>query len=44
MVAVTNTAYDKSGVNQRIHLVAVEEVAYTEQEDLHTDRARQGPV
>ena len=30
MVAGTNTAYTNSGVNQRINLVAVEEVDYTE--------------
>ena len=30
MVAGTNTAYTSSGVNQRINLVAVEEVDYTE--------------
>ena len=34
MVAGTNTAYRDSGVNQRINLVAVAEVAYTEVDSL----------
>ena len=41
MVAETNTAYSNSGVNQRIKLVAVEEVVgYTEQHDLQVDLFR----
>ena len=41
MVAETNTAYSNSGVNQRIKLVAVEEVVgYTENKDLQIDLGR----
>ena len=41
MVAETNAAYDASGVNQRIKLVAVEEVVgYTENNDLQIDLGR----
>ena len=41
MVAETNAAYEASGVNQRIRLVAVEEVVgYTEHRDSHVDLIR----
>ena len=41
MVAETNTAYSNSGVNQRIRLVAVEEVVgYTEDRDSQVDLIR----
>ena len=40
MVAATNTAYENSGINQTINLVAVQQVAYTESNDVQTDLVR----